>query len=127
MKPFTRRIILSALLSLAAAGASAQSPAVPSRGELLYTTHCVSCHTAQMHWRDKLQAYDWSSLNFQVRRWQGNVGLGWSDDDITEVARYLNDGFYGYPSATAGLARPQHGSVCASTLASACTQSRAQP
>ena len=24
-----------------------------SRGELLYSTHCIACHTSQMHWRDK--------------------------------------------------------------------------
>lgn len=127
MKPATRQSILSSLLSLAAAGAGAQSPSVPSRGELLYTTHCVSCHTTQMHWRDKLQAYDLNSLNFQVRRWQGNVGLGWSDDDIKEVARYLNDGFYGYPSATAGLARSHRDGLCASTQTSACMQFKARP
>lgn len=127
MKPVTRQSILSSLLGLAAAGANAQSPSVPSRGELLYTTHCVSCHTTQMHWRDKLQAYDWSSLNFQVRRWQGNAGLGWGDDDIKEVARYLNDGFYGYPSATAGLAQSLRDGLCDSTQASACILSKARP
>ena len=68
-----------------------------SRGELLYTTHCVSCHTTQVHWRADKQAYDWGSLRFQVSRWQGNAGLQWREADITEVSRYLNEIIYRFP------------------------------
>ena len=64
------------------------------RGELLYATHCVTCHKEQVHWRVKRQATDWNSLKTQVRRWQGNASLNWSDDDVLEVARYLNARFY---------------------------------
>lgn len=24
-----------------------------SRGELLYSTHCIACHSTQIHWREK--------------------------------------------------------------------------
>ena len=75
--------------ALVAASAMAQS-----RGELLYTTHCVACHTTQLHWRDGRAARDWTTLKFQVRRWQDAASLGWSDSDIQEVARYLNDAIY---------------------------------
>ena len=34
----------------------------------------------------------------RLRRWQGNAGLGWSEDDIDEVARHLNERFYRFPS-----------------------------
>lgn len=71
-----------------------------SRGELLYTTHCISCHTTEMHWRDKRAASDWSSLKFQVRRWQGAASLGWSEGDVVEVARYLNETIYHFASTT---------------------------
>ena len=67
-----------------------------SRGELLYSTHCISCHTSEMHWREKRVATDWTSLKFQVRRWQVANGLGWSEADVQEVARYLNESIYGY-------------------------------
>jgi cytochrome c5 len=83
--------------ALAAAGAAqAQAPA-PTRGELLYTTHCKLCHTEQMHWRTLNKARDWDSLRAQVRRWQGEARLQWSEDDINEVARHLNDTIYGFP------------------------------
>ena len=64
------------------------------RGELLYTTHCVACHTEQLHWRDKRQAVDWPSLAAQVRLWQATGALGWSEDDITQVTRFLNEAYY---------------------------------
>lgn len=86
------------------AAASAQGAAQPSRGELLYTTHCIACHTTEIHWRQKKLAVDWESLERQVRRWAGNAGLAWTDADIAEVARYLNATYYRYaaPSLTRG-------------------------
>ena len=77
--------------------ACAQPAPAESRGELLYSTHCVTCHTTQMHWRNDRQAFDWDSLKFQVRRWQGMTGLAWSEADIAEVSRYLNETIYLYP------------------------------
>lgn len=78
--------------------AQAQAPAGPgSRGQMLYGNHCIACHTTQMHWRDKKLVTDWPSLQLQVRRWQGAAQLNWSEDDIDDVARYLNDSFYRLP------------------------------
>ena len=68
-----------------------------SRGELLYITHCVACHRTQIHWRDKRQVVDWSSLRAQVRLWQATEMLAWSEPDIEQVVRYLNDTYYRYP------------------------------
>ena len=90
-------------LLLGAAGVSSDAHA-QSRGELLYSTHCISCHTTQMHWRDKKLATDWTSLRYQVRRWQGNAKLAWNDADILEVARYLNEGIYRYTETSDALA-----------------------
>jgi mono/diheme cytochrome c family protein len=81
--------LFAVLLAAAAAPVRAQS-----RGELLYTTHCIECHTSQMHWRDQKLVTDWRSLEGQVRRWQGTALLAWRDEDILEVTRYLNDKFY---------------------------------
>ena len=81
-------------IALAAAAALAQTGPEPSRGKLLYATHCLSCHTTEVHWREKHQATNWKSLQAQVRRWQGAVGLQWSDADVNEVARHLNDTIY---------------------------------
>jgi mono/diheme cytochrome c family protein len=69
------------------------------RGELLYTTYCVGCHTTQVHWREKRLATDWTTLKAQVRRWQANSGLGLGEDDITALARHLNGLYYHFPVA----------------------------
>ncbi len=75
-----------------------------TRGELLYGTHCLTCHNSQMHWREKKQVVDWASLRAQVRRWQATDQLAWSDEDIDHVARYLNETFYRLPPPSQVLA-----------------------
>jgi mono/diheme cytochrome c family protein len=77
--------------------ANAQPDSDTPRGVLLYTTHCIACHNEKIHWRDQKLATDWGSLKTEVRRWQGVEGLVWSDDDIAEVAHYLNARYYHYP------------------------------
>lgn len=68
----------------------------PTRGKLLYETHCIACHDSQIHWVDNRVATDWASLKAQVRRWQERAHLQWSEADIVAVARYLNDTIYRY-------------------------------
>ena len=96
---FWQSITVALLFSLAVF-ASAQTQPAPdaSRGELLYTTHCIACHTAQVHWREKKIVSSLAILQTEVRRWQGLVGLGWNNDDVGEVARYLNALHYRFPA-----------------------------
>jgi mono/diheme cytochrome c family protein len=65
-----------------------------SRGDMLYSTQCSACHSAKIHWRDQKLVTDWNSLRFQVRRWQASIGLNWSDEEIADVARYLDAAYY---------------------------------
>ena len=91
----------AAALAMALFAGLAPLPArAESRGELLYSTHCIACHTTQMHWRDQRLATDWASLKALVRRWQGVAQLGWNDDDIVEVARHLNERIYRFPQTS---------------------------
>ena len=66
------------------------------RGELLYDTHCNACHGPEMHQRSQRIATDWASLLVQVRRWESNIGLNWSQEEITDVAHFLNERYYGF-------------------------------
>ena len=91
--------LLFAVGALSCTVALADPPPSPSRGELLYSTHCIACHTTQVHWRDKKQATDWDSLEKQVRRWQAAGMLQWNEDDINEVTRHLNDSYYHFTQA----------------------------
>jgi mono/diheme cytochrome c family protein len=91
--------LLSCLAHAGYLGAQPPPEKEISRGELLYSTHCIACHTSQVHWRDKRLATDWKSLVEQVRRWQGNTGLQWSGEDINSVAHYLNSLYYRFPAS----------------------------
>lgn len=89
----------AALLFGAAAHAQASSP-WPARGELLYNTHCHTCHNEQLHWRDRKLAHDWGTLKAQVARWQAAAKLDWSNGEIVDVSRYLNETIYRYPQTS---------------------------
>lgn len=65
-----------------------------SRGELLYSVSCESCHAKEVHWRAKTLVTDAASLRHEVQRWKANVGAAWSEDDAREVAHYLNAAYY---------------------------------
>jgi mono/diheme cytochrome c family protein len=78
-------------------GANAQPVRDLPRGELLYTTHCSACHSAQIHWRQNKTATDMPSLVSEVRRWQRNAGQSWGNEDVESVARYLNNRYYQFP------------------------------
>ena len=98
---------IALVCAIACAGALAQTAAPPpggvtpppgmSQGELLYTTHCVACHTKDIHWREKKLAKDWNTLVELVRRWQASGHLNWGEEEIAAVAHYLNSAFYKFP------------------------------
>lgn len=100
-------LLAGCCLAVAAAHACAQT-ASPSRGQVLYELHCIGCHSAQMHWRAKRAVTDWPSLKAQVRLWQSQAQLNWSDDDIDAVARHLNATVYHLqqPPLPVGRTRP---------------------
>jgi len=90
--------------------ASAGPACAQSRGELLYTTHCIACHTTQVHWRDQRRATDRDSLREQVRLWQKRSSQSWSEEDIDEVTRYLDESIYRFGQA-AGRAALDAGKI----------------
>lgn len=70
-----------------------------SRGELLYSRYCSACHSSEIHWRAQKLASDWGSLKAQINRWQANIGMAWGNEEITDVANYLNAAYYRFPAA----------------------------
>jgi mono/diheme cytochrome c family protein len=86
-----------AVLAVVTTSAGAATAPTDSRGELLYTTYCVGCHTTQVHWRDRRQAKNWDTLKAEVVRWQKTAGLALDPADIDALAAYLNGLYYHFP------------------------------
>jgi mono/diheme cytochrome c family protein len=98
MERKTMQALRNCLLVLALyGGLAAPASAQPGRGELLYSTFCIGCHTEQVHWREKQLAANWTGLVAEVQRWQANAKLEWPADDVEAVARYLNELHYHHP------------------------------
>lgn len=91
------KFVLAVVFLLTQLPLPAQTAPQPTRGQMLYTTHCMVCHDTQKHWREKRAVRDWDGLLAQVRQWQGTLQLQWSDADIVEVATHLNDNIYRLP------------------------------
>ena len=88
---------LTCLLFLCCAlrsGAVSAADEAASRGQLLYETHCIACHSTQMHWRDQRRVDGWASLLGQVGQWQAREQLNWTREDIEAVARHLDRTIY---------------------------------
>jgi mono/diheme cytochrome c family protein len=64
------------------------------RGEALYKNHCKECHEGLAHSRlgSKINSVD--ELRNWVASWSVHSRLDWSEDDVEDVADYLNTRFY---------------------------------
>jgi len=72
------------------------------RGKLFYDAQCVTCHTAEVHWRDNSIVQSWIDVVVQVDRWQQNTGQQWGTSEIGDVAAYLNAIYYKQPCTIPG-------------------------
>ncbi|MBE0626227.1 MAG: cytochrome c [Burkholderiales bacterium] len=67
------------------------------RGGLLYGTRCVACHEDSVHNRNSRKAGSYGALRAQVLRWSAQAGGVWTEEEIDDVARYLNERYYRFP------------------------------
>jgi mono/diheme cytochrome c family protein len=67
------------------------------RGKLLYTARCVGCHDKSVHVRESRKALTIEGIRAQVRRWDAFMGGAWGQDEVDDVATYLNDLYYKFP------------------------------
>lgn len=65
-----------------------------ARGAMLYENHCTICHTSVVHVRENHRATSDVEVENWVRRWSADQKLGWSDEDVDDVTRYLLATFY---------------------------------
>ena len=74
----------------AASSVSAQTPI-----QTTHDTYCIMCHDTQVYTRESRLARDYENVRAQVDRWQANVSLKWSDQEIDAMATWLATRYYG--------------------------------
>lgn len=70
--------------------------ASPLRGMELYENHCTVCHESQVHIREKRKGKSLVQVEAWIRRWAGELRLGWTDVEVRDVLHYLNSQYYKY-------------------------------
>ena len=66
----------------------------PAAGKELADEKCYSCHGNDAYTRKDRMVKTRSGLTSQVRRCELSLGLKWFDEDVDDVAGYLNQQFY---------------------------------
>lgn len=87
----TQLIISTACLLLAVFNTQA---ADIKNGNALHNESCLACHTTAKYTADNRKVVDLASLTSRVKRCDFSLGTQWFDDDIADVAAYLNHDFY---------------------------------
>lgn len=74
--------------------ATVPRPADLKRGGMLYENHCMQCHESIVHIREQQQAESLGDIAYQILRWERELRLKWSADEVYDVMHYLNHDFY---------------------------------
>lgn len=88
---------LALYLSAAVLGIGSGHAEDLARGRAIYETRCIGCHGTSVHVREARQATDFAGVRAAVARFAREVGGTWAQDEIDDVAAYLNQLYYRYP------------------------------
>ena len=76
----------------------AATPSLPAanldNGKKLVDGNCTKCHDERVYTRPDRRVTTLDGLNKQVRRCEQSLGLKWFDEEIDDVAAYLNETYY---------------------------------
>ena len=86
-------IVITALMTITSAAHGAD----PQRGFMLYETQCTGCHDSVFHLTGPRTAKSYADVLREVSRWAKTIELEWTEEEIEDVADYLNTQFYQYP------------------------------
>ncbi|MBK1720645.1 c-type cytochrome [Thiocystis violacea] len=88
----TLAIALSA--AVVAFGLLPNTSAAAEEVDALYQENCTKCHGSEVYTREDRKVTSYDGLVRQVQRCELSLQLTWFDDDIKNVADYLNQRFY---------------------------------
>ncbi|NCA68728.1 MAG: cytochrome c [Sphingobacteriia bacterium] len=85
---------MSAIL-IGACGFIGTALAEPSeQAATLHAQHCESCHDSSVYQRADRVVHSLDALERQVQRCESGLGLTWFEEEVKDVAVYLNHHFY---------------------------------
>jgi hypothetical protein len=67
---------------------------VPTRGQLLYEDHCMTCHESIVHIREDRRTRSLSGLRERVVNWAEFLHLHWGKEEVEDVVQHLNAYYY---------------------------------
>jgi cytochrome c553 len=85
--------VISIAVCLLAATSTLQAADLDN-GKTLVDGNCTKCHDERVYTRPDRRVTTLEGLNKQVTRCEQSLGLKWFDDDIADVAAYLNQTYY---------------------------------
>lgn len=65
-----------------------------NNGKLLHEKNCMRCHTSEIYIRNNRKIKTFAQLKERVRKCELANELAWFDEDINDVAAYLNATYY---------------------------------
>ena len=68
-------------------------------GADLHSAHCTRCHGSEVYQRPQRLVNTYAELRQRVQQCELMAELGWFEEEVEAVAKYLNDTFYRFPAA----------------------------
>jgi hypothetical protein len=87
---FTLSLMAGALQAAEGSAPAAQE----GNGKSLFEANCIKCHGSEVYTRPDHKVTSRDGLDRQVRRCATALALPWFEDDVTDVAGYLNQQYY---------------------------------
>jgi len=63
-------------------------------GSELHAEKCTTCHDSSLYIRENRKVQTLPRLGTQVRFCKDNLGITWFDDEVDDVAGFLNENYY---------------------------------
>jgi len=73
---------------------SVTSPLLAGEGKALYEKNCIRCHSTEVFTREDRGIKNYEALKTRVQQCTGAAEVKWVDEEIKNVADYLNKNFY---------------------------------
>ena len=89
-------LTMSALLLFTAHGHACETllPGNATQGKKLHKASCTGCHNDSVYQRKKRTIQSVEGLQGRVKMCSNQVGAKFSDEQINDVVKYLNDNYY---------------------------------